>query len=103
MTRCHRALRMMTMTLKGISFSLKNCLAMIPLHFWKNELFHFNISSSSRPPAKPPDDGIYFEPDTGILTVKVDCPDFKASCACGFCPPFTRASNPQLHYGNPIS
>ncbi|GKC41318.1 hypothetical protein Tco_1059040, partial [Tanacetum coccineum] len=28
---------------------------------------------------------------------------FEASRACGFCPSFTRASNPQLHYGNPIS
>ncbi|GKD46850.1 hypothetical protein Tco_1271495, partial [Tanacetum coccineum] len=37
----------------------------------ENESFHFNIPSSPRPPAKPPDDGIYFEPDTGILTVKV--------------------------------
>ncbi|GKF48351.1 hypothetical protein Tco_0141602, partial [Tanacetum coccineum] len=32
-----------------------------------------------------------------------DCPDFEASRARGFCPSFTRASNPQLHYGNPIS
>ncbi|GJW84427.1 hypothetical protein Tco_0157572 [Tanacetum coccineum] len=47
----------------------------------ENESFHFNIPSSPRPPAKPPDDGIYFEPDTGILTVKVDCPDFEASRA----------------------
>nr|GEU58112.1 hypothetical protein [Tanacetum cinerariifolium] len=31
MTRYHRVLRMMNMTLKGISFSLKNFLAMIPL------------------------------------------------------------------------
>ncbi|GJZ02939.1 reverse transcriptase domain-containing protein [Tanacetum coccineum] len=30
-------------------------------------------------------------------------PDFKASRARGFCPSFTRASHPQLHYGNPIS
>ncbi|GJV09721.1 hypothetical protein Tco_1351262 [Tanacetum coccineum] len=37
----------------------------------ENESFHFNIPSSPRPPAKPPDDRIYFEPDTGILTVKV--------------------------------
>ncbi|GJZ92175.1 hypothetical protein Tco_0664240 [Tanacetum coccineum] len=37
----------------------------------ENESFHFDIPSSPRPPAKPPDDGIYFEPDTGILTVKV--------------------------------
>ncbi|GJV57184.1 reverse transcriptase domain-containing protein [Tanacetum coccineum] len=28
---------------------------------------------------------------------------FKASRARGFCPSFTRASNPQLHFGNPIS
>ncbi|GJZ72029.1 hypothetical protein Tco_0635880, partial [Tanacetum coccineum] len=32
-------MRMMTMTLKGISFSFKNCLAMIPLHFLK--MSHF--------------------------------------------------------------
>nr|GEW73397.1 retrotransposon protein, putative, Ty1-copia subclass [Tanacetum cinerariifolium] len=31
----------------------------------ENESFHFNIPSSSRPPAKPPDD------DSGILTVKM--------------------------------
>ncbi|GKD68974.1 hypothetical protein Tco_1323064, partial [Tanacetum coccineum] len=31
----------------------------------------FDVPSSPRPPAKPPDDGIYFEPDTGILTTKV--------------------------------
>nr|GEY11068.1 hypothetical protein [Tanacetum cinerariifolium] len=40
----------------------------------KNESFHFDIPSSPRPPAKPPDDdGIYFddEPVTRILTVKV--------------------------------
>ncbi|GKC32565.1 reverse transcriptase domain-containing protein, partial [Tanacetum coccineum] len=28
---------------------------------------------------------------------------FEASYALGFCPSFTRASNPQLHFGNPIS
>nr|GEY97068.1 hypothetical protein [Tanacetum cinerariifolium] len=37
----------------------------------ENESFHFDVSSSPRPPAKPPDDGIYFEPDTGVLNVKV--------------------------------
>nr|GFA90001.1 hypothetical protein [Tanacetum cinerariifolium] len=39
----------------------------------KNESFHFDVPSSTRPPAKSPDDGIYFndEPVTGILTVKV--------------------------------
>ncbi|GJZ72030.1 hypothetical protein Tco_0635881 [Tanacetum coccineum] len=65
-------MRMMTMTLKGISFSFKNCLAMIPLHFLK--MGHFILMFQPiipRPPAKPPDDGIYFEPDTGLLTAKV--------------------------------
>ncbi|GKB63371.1 hypothetical protein Tco_0919557 [Tanacetum coccineum] len=37
----------------------------------ENESFHFDVPSSPRPPAKPPDDGIYFEPDTGLLTAKV--------------------------------
>ncbi|GJR59707.1 hypothetical protein Tco_1501869 [Tanacetum coccineum] len=37
----------------------------------ENESFHFDVPSSPRPPAKPPDDGIYFEPDTGLLTTKV--------------------------------
>ncbi|GJW44687.1 reverse transcriptase domain-containing protein [Tanacetum coccineum] len=30
-------------------------------------------------------------------------PDFEASRTRGFCPSITRASNPQLHLGNPIS
>ncbi|GJW28090.1 hypothetical protein Tco_0044965 [Tanacetum coccineum] len=38
----------------------------------KNESFHFDVPSSPRPPAKPPDDGIYFEPDTGVFTKEVD-------------------------------
>nr|GEY35928.1 hypothetical protein [Tanacetum cinerariifolium] len=37
----------------------------------ENESFHFDIPSSPRPPAKLPDDEIYFEPDTGLLTAKV--------------------------------
>ncbi|GJX31697.1 hypothetical protein Tco_0241552 [Tanacetum coccineum] len=37
----------------------------------KNESFYFDIPSSPRPPAKSLDDGIYFKPDTGILTTKV--------------------------------
>ncbi|GJY23236.1 hypothetical protein Tco_0396894 [Tanacetum coccineum] len=37
-----------------------------------NESFHFDVPSSPRPPAKPPDDGIYFEPDTGVFTKVVD-------------------------------
>ncbi|GKD29861.1 hypothetical protein Tco_1240639 [Tanacetum coccineum] len=32
-----------------------------------------------------------------------DCPDCEASRARGSCPSFTRASNPQLHFGNLIS
>ncbi|GJV39251.1 hypothetical protein Tco_1417691 [Tanacetum coccineum] len=34
---------------------------------------HYDVLSSPRPPAKPPDDGILFdfEPDTGVLTAKV--------------------------------
>ncbi|GJW37389.1 hypothetical protein Tco_0060309, partial [Tanacetum coccineum] len=35
----------------------------------KNESFHFDVSSSPRPPAKPPDDD-EIEPDTGVLTAK---------------------------------
>ncbi|GJW39250.1 hypothetical protein Tco_0065095 [Tanacetum coccineum] len=50
----------------------------------ENDSFHFDIPSSPRPPAKPPDDGIYFKPVTGLLTVKVDCPDYEASRARGF-------------------
>ncbi|GJT77820.1 hypothetical protein Tco_1044545 [Tanacetum coccineum] len=34
-------------------------------------LDHLNDQSSPRPPPEPPDDGIYFEPDTRILTIKV--------------------------------
>ncbi|GKE72133.1 hypothetical protein Tco_1534174, partial [Tanacetum coccineum] len=37
----------------------------------ENESFHFDVPLSPRPPAKPPDDGIYFEPDTGLLNAKV--------------------------------
>nr|GEZ71700.1 hypothetical protein [Tanacetum cinerariifolium] len=39
-----------------------------------NESFHFDVPSSPRPPAKPPDDdGIFFDdkPDTDVLTTKV--------------------------------
>ncbi|GJW86799.1 hypothetical protein Tco_0162139 [Tanacetum coccineum] len=38
----------------------------------ENESFHFDVPSSPRPPTKPPDDGIYFEPDTGVFTKVVD-------------------------------
>nr|GEW20405.1 hypothetical protein [Tanacetum cinerariifolium] len=39
MTRCHRILKMMTMTQKGISFFSKNLLTRIPFHFLK--MSHF--------------------------------------------------------------
>nr|GEV68999.1 hypothetical protein [Tanacetum cinerariifolium] len=32
-----------------------------------------------------------------------DCPDCEVSRALSFCPSFTRASHPQLHFGNPVS
>nr|GEV51332.1 retrovirus-related Pol polyprotein from transposon TNT 1-94 [Tanacetum cinerariifolium] len=37
----------------------------------KNESFHFDVPSSPHPPAKPTDDGIYFEPDMRLLIAKV--------------------------------
>ncbi|GKD86234.1 hypothetical protein Tco_1357388 [Tanacetum coccineum] len=37
----------------------------------ENESFHFDVPSSTRPPAKSSDDGIYLEPATGLLTSKV--------------------------------
>nr|GEW28321.1 hypothetical protein [Tanacetum cinerariifolium] len=37
----------------------------------ENESFHFDVPSSPRPLAKPPNDGIYFTPDTGLLIAKV--------------------------------
>ncbi|GJT38158.1 hypothetical protein Tco_0938023 [Tanacetum coccineum] len=37
----------------------------------ENESFHFDVPSSPRPPAKPPDDGIYFEPNTGLFNAKL--------------------------------
>ncbi|GJZ84553.1 hypothetical protein Tco_0649892 [Tanacetum coccineum] len=71
----------------------------------ENESFHFDVPSSPRPPAKPPDDGIYFEPDTGLLTAKVIAPIMKPLVPHGFVlRGFTSSFNPLLHnYGNPIS
>nr|GEX99877.1 hypothetical protein [Tanacetum cinerariifolium] len=46
-------------------FILEELLSNDSLTLPKNESFHFDIPSSSRPPAKPPDD------DSSILTVKV--------------------------------
>ncbi|GJX66982.1 hypothetical protein Tco_0302709 [Tanacetum coccineum] len=52
----------------------------------ENESFHFESDydpSSPRPLTKPPDDD-EIEPDTGLLTTKVDFSDFEASRARGF-------------------
>nr|GEX18368.1 reverse transcriptase domain-containing protein [Tanacetum cinerariifolium] len=42
----------------------------------------------------------YFGGDVPQL---IDCPDCEVSRALSFCPSFTRASHPQLHFENPIS
>ncbi|GKB70215.1 hypothetical protein Tco_0931627 [Tanacetum coccineum] len=42
-------------------------------------------------------------PSWGDFIWMRDCPDSEASRARGFCPSITRASYPQLHFGNPIS
>nr|GEY91028.1 hypothetical protein [Tanacetum cinerariifolium] len=44
---------------------LEELLSSVSLSLSENKSFHFDIPSSSRPPAKPPDD------DSGILTVKM--------------------------------
>nr|GEU33229.1 hypothetical protein [Tanacetum cinerariifolium] len=44
---------------------LEELLSSVSLSLSENESFRFDIPSSSRPPAKPPDD------DSGILTVKM--------------------------------
>nr|GEZ12193.1 hypothetical protein [Tanacetum cinerariifolium] len=50
---------------KGDFLILKELLSNDSHSLFENKSFHFDIPSSSRPPAKPPDD------DSGILTVKV--------------------------------
>nr|GEW64095.1 hypothetical protein [Tanacetum cinerariifolium] len=59
---------------EGDILFLEEFLSNDSLSFPENDSFHFDIPSSPRPLAKPPnDDGIYFddEPVIGILTVKV--------------------------------
>ncbi|GKF40751.1 hypothetical protein Tco_0124093, partial [Tanacetum coccineum] len=57
---------------------LKELLSNDPLSIPENESFHFDryyVSSSPRPPKKPPDDNdVYFdiEPDTGVFTKVMD-------------------------------
>ncbi|GKA46574.1 hypothetical protein Tco_0739457 [Tanacetum coccineum] len=56
---------------EGDIFFLEELLSNDSPSLLENEPFHFDIPSSPRPLAKQPDDGIYFEPDTGLLTTKV--------------------------------
>ncbi|GJU50704.1 hypothetical protein Tco_1220259 [Tanacetum coccineum] len=56
---------------EGNILFLEELLSNDSLSLPENESFHFDVQSSPRPPAKLPDDGIYFEPDTGLLTAKV--------------------------------
>ncbi|GJW70972.1 hypothetical protein Tco_0127889 [Tanacetum coccineum] len=61
---------------KGDILFLEELLSNDSLSLPENESFHFDrydVPSSPRPHAKPPDDGIFFdfEPDTGVLTTKV--------------------------------
>nr|GEZ33772.1 hypothetical protein [Tanacetum cinerariifolium] len=55
---------------KGDILILEELLSYDSLSLPKNESFYFDIPSSPRPPAKPPDDD-EIEPNSGILTVKV--------------------------------
>nr|GEV34816.1 hypothetical protein [Tanacetum cinerariifolium] len=55
---------------EGDIIFLEELLSNDSLSLLKNESFHFDIPSSPRPPAKPPDDD-EIEPDTGVLTIKV--------------------------------
>ncbi|GJY39299.1 hypothetical protein Tco_0425663 [Tanacetum coccineum] len=61
---------------EGDILFLEELLSNDSLSLPETESFHFDhydVPSSPRPPAKPPDDGIFFdfEPDTGVLTAKV--------------------------------
>nr|GEX53315.1 hypothetical protein [Tanacetum cinerariifolium] len=55
---------------KGDILILEELLSNDSLSLPENESFHFDIPSSPRPPAKPPDDD-EIEPNSRILTVKV--------------------------------
>ncbi|GJR84101.1 hypothetical protein Tco_0154886 [Tanacetum coccineum] len=97
--------------MKGDIFALEELLSNYSPSLPVNESFHFDVPSSPRPPAKPPDDDD-IEPDTGFFTKVVDdisnnstrelhvhmpnilptlptlspmiAPDYEASCARGF-------------------
>nr|GEV40762.1 hypothetical protein [Tanacetum cinerariifolium] len=55
---------------EGDILFLEELLSNDSLSLPENKSFHFDIPSSPRPPAKPPDDD-EIEPDTGILSAKV--------------------------------
>nr|GFA26586.1 hypothetical protein [Tanacetum cinerariifolium] len=55
---------------EGDNIFLKRLLHDDPIPLPENESFHFDIPSSPRPPAKPPDDD-EIKPNLGMLTVKV--------------------------------
>nr|GEU44904.1 hypothetical protein [Tanacetum cinerariifolium] len=55
---------------EGDMLLLEELLSNDSLSLPENESFHFDIPSSPRPPAKPPDDD-EIEPNSGILTVNV--------------------------------
>nr|GEW04095.1 hypothetical protein [Tanacetum cinerariifolium] len=55
---------------EGDIFFLEELISNDSLSLPENESFHFDVPSSTRPPAKPPDDD-EIEPDKRILTVKV--------------------------------
>ncbi|GJS45301.1 hypothetical protein Tco_0595422 [Tanacetum coccineum] len=70
MTRCHWELRMTTMTRKGISVFLKNCLVLIPFPFPKLSHLNLIILMIRSPPPKQSDVEFCFDfkPDTGVTT-----------------------------------
>nr|GEY73046.1 hypothetical protein [Tanacetum cinerariifolium] len=105
---------------EGDILILEELLSNDSLSLPENESFHFDIPSSPRPFAKPPDND-EVEPDSRSLTVKASSsmgdrvklselkqalrgisPDFEDSFSW-FCPSITRSSHPQLHFGNPVS
>ncbi|GKC03382.1 hypothetical protein Tco_0994992, partial [Tanacetum coccineum] len=57
---------------EGDILFLEELLSNDSLSLPENESFHFDVTSSPRPTTKPPDDGIYFEPDTRVFTKVVD-------------------------------
>ncbi|GJY26548.1 putative reverse transcriptase domain-containing protein [Tanacetum coccineum] len=68
MTRCHRAFK--NDDSEGDILFFEELLSNNFPSLLENKSFHFDVPSSPRPPAKPPDDD-EIEPDTGILTVKM--------------------------------